>query len=96
MDKYLNQLKDIVLDELKNEPVKIFVFGSRARGDFRLGSDVDIGLISQKKAYSNRVSFLREKIENSNIPYKVDIVNFEEVSEDFRQKALEKIIIWKN
>ncbi|MBI3590112.1 MAG: nucleotidyltransferase domain-containing protein [Candidatus Melainabacteria bacterium] len=95
-NKYLTQLKKLVLDELKSQNVKIFIFGSRARGDNYIGSDVDIGLISKGKIDSSKISLLKEKIENSNIPYKVEIVNFNEVSEDFKNEALKDIEIWKD
>ncbi len=39
---------------------------------------------------------LKEKFENSNIPYKVEIVNFNIVSEEFKQEALKDIEIWKD
>ena len=95
-NKYLTQLKKLVLDELKSQNVKIFMFGSRARGDNYIGSDVDIGLIPKDKIDSNKVSLLKEKIENSNIPYKVQIVNFKEVSERFKNEAMKDIEIWKD
>ncbi len=95
-NKYLAQLKNLVLDELKSQNIKIFMFGSRARGDNYIGSDVDIGLIPKGKMDSNKISLLKEKIDNSNIPYKVEIVNFNDVSEDFKSEALKDIEIWKD
>jgi len=44
----LNKIKEIILDECKKEGVcveKIILFGSRARGDNREGSDFDIMVI---------------------------------------------------
>lgn len=97
MKDYLKNVKDLVLSELKNEEMKIFVFGSRARGDFRSGSDVDIGFIPQGSFDVKKISFLKEKLEDSSqIPYKVDIVNFNEVSDEFRDHALKETILWKN
>jgi len=95
-NKYLTQLKNLVLDELKSQNVKIFMFGSRVRRDNYIGSDVDIGLIPKGNLDSKKITILKEKIENSTIPYKVEIVNFNEVSEDFRNEALKDIEIWKD
>ena len=95
-NKYIEQLKKIVLDELKSQNIKIFMFGSRARRDNYIGSDVDIGLIPEGKIDSSKISLLKEKIDNSNIPYKVQIVNFKEVSERFKNEAMKDIEIWKD
>lgn len=95
-NKYLLPLKNLVLDELKNENVKIFLFGSRAKGDNYQASDVDIGLIPCNDLDEFKISLLKEKIENSSIPYKVQVVNFNHVSEDFKKEALKDIIAWKD
>ena len=95
MNKYLLQLKDLVLDILKNEKVKIFLFGSRARGDNFTASDVDIGYIPKDNFDERKIILLKDKIENSTIPYKVEILNFNDVSEEFKQEALKDIEIWK-
>lgn len=93
---YLDQLKEMVLEALKNEKVKIFIFGSRARKDNYTASDVDIGYIPYDKFDDKKITMLKYKLENSNIPYKVEIVNFNQVSEEFKQEALKDIIIWKD
>ena len=86
----------MVLEELKNEKVKIFLFGSRARSDNFTVSDVDIGYIPKDHFNERKISSLKEKIENSTIPYKVEVVNFNSVSEDFKNEALKDIEIWKD
>ena len=95
-NKYLDQLKELVLSSLKDENLKIFLFGSRARGDNYRTSDVDIGFIPKGDYNKSKISFLKEQIENSNIPYKVQVVNFNNVSEDFKREALKDIIVWKD
>ncbi|MBA7557063.1 hypothetical protein ES705_49793 [subsurface metagenome] len=39
---------------------------------------------------------LREKMENSNMPYKVDIVDLSQTSREFKEKALKEGILWKS
>jgi uncharacterized protein len=96
MNKYMEQLKQIILEELAGEDIRVFLFGSRARGTHRSGSDVDIGLMPTKTMDPIGIAVLRERIEASNIPYKVDIVNFQDVSDEFRKSALRGAVIWKN
>ena len=94
-NKYLEELKNLVLEILKDEKVKIILFGSRARGDNNAVSDVDIGLMPYGKIDKKKVILLKEKIEDLNIPYKVELVNFSEVSQDFRKEAAKGAIVWK-
>lgn len=93
-DKYILELKKIVKDFLKTEDVKIFLFGSRARQDHNLFSDVDIGVFPGDKSAWRKIMFLKERIEESNIPYRVEFVNLKEVSDDFKNEVLKDAISW--
>jgi len=92
---YLSELKKNVVDFLKDEQVKIVLFGSRARKKNQIFSDVDIGLIPSGKLNEKKITLLKEMIENSNIPYKVEFVNFNETGKDFKNEALKEAKIWK-
>ncbi|TWU49969.1 Nucleotidyltransferase domain protein [Candidatus Brocadiaceae bacterium B188] len=94
--EYLSMVKDIVIAFLKDEEVKVILFGSRARGNNQISSDVDVGIIPAGKFREERITLLKEKIENINIPYKVEIVNLSEVSEEFKREAMKDAIIWKD
>ena len=43
-NKYLRQTENLILDFMKNENARIFLFGSWARGAARHSSDVDIAV----------------------------------------------------
>lgn len=90
----LEKLKEVFLSFLKDEDVKVILFG--ARGDFVNTSDVDIGIIADKNFDKRKLILLREYIEELNIPYKVEIVDFSNVSEEFKQMALKEEVIWKD
>ena len=73
----------------------IYLFGSRARGSYQKGSDIDIAL--EKK---NRIDFvvvgeLNSLFEASNIIYKIQVVDINAVSEKMRENILQDKIIWK-
>jgi uncharacterized protein len=93
-DEYLSKLRKIILSFFEKDDIMIFVFGSRARKDNYGHSDIDIGLLP-KKNICYKTAVLWEKIEETNIPYKVDLVDFSEVSDDFKKEAFKDIIIWK-
>lgn len=92
----LELLKDIVKDVFKGEEITVILFGSRARGDYFETSDMDVGILPKGEMNESQIVLLRERIENSNIPYKVDVIDLSQISKEFAQKVLrEGMIIWK-
>ena len=96
MEKYLERLKKVTIDALKGEEVKIILFGSRARQDNHATSDVDIGLLPRGKVDGKKMILLREKLDDLNIPYKVEIVDFSQSSAEFKKEAMRGAIVWKD
>jgi predicted nucleotidyltransferase len=93
-NKYLDELKMLLQNLAKNRNVGIYLFGSRARGDYNESSDVDIGIIPDDAVDDIEISSWREKIENTNIPYHVEIINLNEVSNDFKEEVMKDAIVW--
>jgi len=89
-------LKKVIIEFLKYDNVKVVLFGSRARGDNYISSDVDIGIIPYGKSDKKKFTLLKENVENLNIPYKVEIVDFSEVTESFRRESLKEAVVWKD
>ena len=92
----IEKIKQYILDFFKDQEVAIFLFGSRASGRYHQGSDVDIGVIPKKKYEPSKLIFLRELLENFNTPYKVDLVDFSHVSNEFKEEALKEAVWWKD
>jgi hypothetical protein len=92
----INKLKEVFLEFLKDEDVKVVLFGSRARGEFVNTSDVDVGIILDNGVDRKKLILLREYIDELNIPYKVEIVDFSTVSDDFKKTALKEAVVWKD
>lgn len=92
----LTLVKDKILELSRELPCSVFLFGSRANGSFRRGSDIDIGVtnISQSDFLKLRddVSIFWDE---SIVPYTIDLVNFDDVLEDFKEVALKETVLWK-
>ena len=69
----LEDLRDFLKEFFKDKKVEVYLFGSRARGNFSEFSDVDIAIYSEKDI-SKELTLLREILEESNFPLKIDIV----------------------
>ena len=68
---------------------KIYLFGSRARKTHSVGSDVDLAVDAGQKVDFRILRKIKDDIEESNIPYFVDIIDLHNVSEEFKE-SIEK------
>lgn len=93
--KYLNQIKEIIFSIIDKKEYKVFLFGSRTTNKYKRYSDVDIGILGNKPI-GNAYYKIINKIEESDIPYKVDIVDFALVDEKFKEIALKEIEVWND
>ncbi|WP_167751448.1 nucleotidyltransferase family protein [Lentibacillus salicampi] len=89
------QLKNIVLQSLHDVPVNVYLFGSWARYEEKRTSDIDIALQSNVEIPIKKMVELREKIEESTLPYQVDLVNLDRASPDLVKKVKEEGVLWK-
>lgn len=94
--KSLYDVKKIVLESLEKNDVQIILFGSVARGDVHQHSDIDIGFLPRGEFDKRDVILLKEKLENMNIPYSVDLVDLSKVSEVFFKNIMDEGEIWRN
>lgn len=88
--EYLKQIQAMVSAVLRRKDAQAFLFGSATRKPrFR---DCDIGLTG--RIDKDEVRRLKEVFEESDLPYKVDVVDFNRVSETFKRNVLARPIIW--
>lgn len=74
---------------LKQQGLRVFIFGSRATGKNHPYSDIDIlleGPIDQDA--SRTISQIQEFFEESNFPYKIDLVKAENLASSYRPGVL--------
>ncbi|MBM3198936.1 MAG: nucleotidyltransferase domain-containing protein [Chlamydiae bacterium] len=80
----------IVQDILRKYPYTFYAFGSRARGTHHRLSDLD--LCVKEPISSMDLSHLQEDFEESDLPYKVDIVSWQGCNEEFRAEIAKSMI----
>ncbi len=85
----IEDLKNFLKEYFKNSNVKVYLFGSRAKGENRKYSDIDLA-IESKENLKDKIVELKNIIEESNLIYKVDIVDISKI--DFLKK--EEMIKW--
>ena len=72
------------------------MFGSWAKGTARQGSDVDVA-VEYPDGVSGvlKIGELREQLEESTIPYRVDVVDMQQASQTLLQEIRKDGIQWK-
>lgn len=88
--------KEIILATVSRHipRAKVYLFGSRARKDNTPESDIDIALDAGGVIEDSVLSAIKEDIEESIIPFTVDVVDMRTVSEDFKKQILKDGIVW--
>ncbi|MBR1729508.1 MAG: HI0074 family nucleotidyltransferase substrate-binding subunit [Selenomonadaceae bacterium] len=64
-----------ILSAKKESISQVKIFGSRARGDYKVTSDIDLAIIFTRQIQTS----LSAAFENSNLPYTIDIIDYNEV-----------------
>lgn len=79
-------LETEILNPLKSRGARVYLFGSRARGTHHKFSDLDI-LVEAQDDLSDLIGLLTEQLEESNFPYKVDIVDNRELAASYKKSV---------
>ena len=66
----------IIKDILKDYPYDFYYYGSRVKGDYTKGSDLDILIKNDNEIPQNIIEELNLKFNVSIIPYKVNFCDF--------------------
>ena len=75
----------------------IWLYGSRARGDFRANSDIDLALDCKRVIDLMELSELKEVLNATNIFLKVDIVDLASINDqNFLKSILKERVLWKD
>lgn len=70
-----------VIQPIQKQGGRVFVYGSRARGDYKKFSDLDLMVESQSKI---PLGAIQEKLETGNFPLKVDLVWYGDFAESYK------------
>jgi len=73
---------------------KIYLYGSRARGDFKERSDIDIALDAGPAPERLNLGEARTVLEGTRIPYKIDLIDLNFVQKELRETILHEGVLW--
>jgi len=79
----LSMIKNILNKTIPHCEVR--AFGSRVRGTNREYSDLDLAIVGEKRLGISVLGDVQEAFMESTIPFRVDILDYNAVSEKFRK-----------
>ena len=92
----LDRITAILVRALSGKSCRVYLFGSRAAGTARPTSDFDVAVLADEDI-GRELSRAREMLEESNIPFKVDVVDLRLTAPTFRAETQSQgVLLWKN
>jgi len=81
-----------ILDIIKKYPeVKnVLIFGSRAKGVFHKGSDIDLAIDGQHISHET-LQQIKNDFEESSLPYRVDLVDMEKIEHAALKEHIQRV-----
>ncbi|MBN1959455.1 MAG: nucleotidyltransferase domain-containing protein [Deltaproteobacteria bacterium] len=70
----------------------VLAFGSRCNGEARKYSDLDLAICSNTPLDDLAFANMRADFDDSNLPFRVDIVNWADLDEDFQAAIKQKSV----
>jgi predicted nucleotidyltransferase len=67
---------------------KVWVFGSRVTGRTRRYSDLDLAIDAGRRLTLDEIATLAEAFSDSDLPYKVDLVDWQNLDDRWREKIM--------
>jgi predicted nucleotidyltransferase len=77
-DKQTEEIKSIFASN--NKVDKVLLFGSRAKGNYKPGSDVDLAVIGKELSLDDLLLF-NNKLDDTYLPYTFDIVLYHNIDD---------------
>jgi predicted nucleotidyltransferase len=92
--QHLEMVRRILLKRLQKYNARIYLFGSMARGEVRRTSDIDIAVLPVGNLPDGVFSQIREDLENSRVPYRVELIDLAKASPSFSAHVQKVGIPW--
>ncbi len=75
--------------------VKIYLYGSRAKGTYHDRSDIDLAVDAGKKLQQSQMSEAKSVLDGLRMPYKIDFVDMNAISAEFKETILQEGVLWQ-
>jgi len=90
----LKRVRRIILDVIGDGNSRVYLFGSCATGLTRPSSDIDVAIEPLEGSTPGSLANLRERLEESDVPYDVDVIDLSAVSPEFAHRIRHEGVLW--
>jgi uncharacterized protein len=73
-----------------NKLDEVVIFGSRAKGNAKPGSDIDLALFGENISASDLLSFY-EQLDNLNLPYRFDLIIYDQIEKEAVREHIDRV-----
>jgi predicted nucleotidyltransferase len=89
------QIQNILVRNISDRQLwQVDVFGSRARGDHKKYSDLDLWIETEPSLTAEKIQTIRDEFEQSELPIKIDIVTPQSVLDAYKISIMKEKIEW--
>lgn len=74
---------------------EVWAFGSRITGKAKKFSDLDLVVITTKPLPTLTIALLKENFSESDLPFKVDVLDWSTISDEFKRRIKQKYEVIK-
>lgn len=82
--KHLQIVKDILFKYIPD--TEVWAFGSRVKSTNQKYSDLDLVIVGNEKQSLSTMSKLKDAFEESELPYEVDILDYQDIPENIKNE----------
>lgn len=90
----LAEVRRLIFRRLRNLNVEVFLFGSRVKGRASRSSDIDIAVLPAVPLPEGLLAEIRDDLEESRVPYRVELVDLSVADEAFRDRVRREGMRW--
>jgi predicted nucleotidyltransferase len=93
-ERAMRVVRQLITDKLRDIPSRVYLMGSCARGDNSRYSDIDIAIETLQSAPKTLISDIRDLLEQSDVPFLVDIFDFSQLEERYQKEIKKEGVLW--
>lgn len=83
--RHLDFILQVLKDNIPQKDAKFYIFGSRAKENYKEYSDVDIAVkLPDKKLSADILGKILLEFNDSTLPYEVDVIDLNAIDEKFK------------
>ena len=91
--RHLDFILHVLQENIPQKDAKFYVFGSRAKGNYKEYSDIDIAVqLQDEKLSADILGKILIEFSDSTLPYEVDVVDLNAIDKKFKELILDSLV----